>query len=52
MRTTKALVVGDSDRPAVANHDGAYQRVRLDRASPSLGLGQRNPHPTDVVFHR
>jgi hypothetical protein len=50
MRAAESLVMTDPDRVARLHHDGADQRIGLDRASAALGFGEGTKHPEGIVL--
>ena len=52
VRPAEPLVMTDAQAAALAYDDCADQRVGLDPAPSSLGLGQGRPHPVDVFILR
>ena len=52
VRPAKSLVMAGSHELVFVNHDGADQRVWLDRTQALGGLEQSETHPLDVFILR
>ena len=46
----ETFMMSCTDKLTVANDDGTYHGIRLDRAFAVSGLGQSMTHPLDVFF--